>query len=388
MLKEVFEMKRLTNDLLKEVYQKAIRFGLDQKFILLIEKEIKKRKGGDTMERKIGISGTGRIGRMLVRKILSDPNNTLKLVAINSIYPADTVAHLLKYDSVHGTWDTDISVQNGNLLIDGNLIQIVSEFDPENIPWRLMNVDIVIDATGKFNHRQGAQKHLVAGASHVIVTAPGEQIDLTVVMGVNDHLLNPSKHTILSAASCTTNCVAPLLNILDQAFQVKRGWMTTVHSLTSDQKHIDNPHKDLRRARACTQSIIPTTTGVGKALVDVLPHLASYIEGISIRVPTQDVSLVDLTVQVSREVSVDEVKSIFLKASKENPYINYTQEPLVSTDFIGCDKSAIVDGLSIITAENQIKILAWYDNEWAYACRVIDLAQAIHERLENVCLYS
>lgn len=181
----------------------------------------------------------------------------------------------------------------------------------------------------------------------------------------------------------TTNCVAPLLTILDQAFQVKRGWMTTVHALTSDQKHIDNPHKDLRRARACTQSIVPTTTGAGQALVDVLPHLAHYVEGISLRVPTQDVSLADLTVQVAREVSVDEVKSIFHEAASENRYVNYTEEPLVSADFIGCDKSAVVDGLSIMTAGNQIKVLAWYDNEWAYACRVIDLAQAVHERMEK-----
>jgi glyceraldehyde 3-phosphate dehydrogenase len=349
----------------------------------LAQKSVFKIKGGNTMKRKVGISGTGRIGRMLIRQILSAANSQLKLEAINSTYPAETVAHLLKYDTVHGTWNADVSVQNGNLLINGNVIQMVSEREPENIPWGSMNVEIVMDATGKFNHRQGAQKHQAAGASHVIVTAPGKQMDLTVVMGVNDHLLDLSKHTILSAASCTTNCVAPLLNILDQAFQVKRGWLTTVHAFTSDQKHIDNPHKDLRRARACTQSIVPTTTGVGKALVDVLPHLAPYVEGISVRVPTQDVSLADLTVQVSREVSIDEIKSVFYAAAHENRYVKYIQEPLVSADFIGCDKSAVVDGLSLMTAENQIKVLAWYDNEWAYACRVIDLAQAVHERLEK-----
>ena len=344
-----------------------------------------KMKGDNKLEGRIGISGTGRIGRMLIRKVLSDTKVDLKLEAINSIYPAETVAHLLKYDTVHGTWDKEISVQNGNLIIDGNSIQIVSERDPANIPWRLMNVDIVMDATGQFNNREGAQKHLTAGASHVIVTAPGKDMDLTVVMGVNDHLIDLSKHTLLSAASCTTNCVAPLLNIIDQAFQVKRGWMTTVHAFTSDQKHIDNPHKDLRRARACTQSIVPTTTGVGKALVDVLPHLAPLIEGISIRVPTQNVSLVDLTVQVSKDINVDEVKSVFQEATNNNRYVKYIEDPLVSADFIGCDKSAIVDGLSIMTAENQIKVLAWYDNEWAYACRVVDLAQAVYERMEKPC---
>ncbi|MBT2740827.1 type I glyceraldehyde-3-phosphate dehydrogenase [Bacillus sp. ISL-77] len=333
------------------------------------------------MERRIGISGTGRIGRLLIRKVLSGTNNPLKLVAINSIYPAETVAHLLKYDTVHGTWNVDISVENSNLLINGNLIRIVSEREPENIPWKQMNVEIVMDASGKFNHRQGAKKHLEAGASHVIVTAPGKQMDLTVVMGVNDHLLDISKHKIISAASCTTNCVAPLLNSLDKAFLVKRGWVTTVHAFTSDQKHIDNPHKDLRRARACTQSIVPTTTGVGKALEDVLPHLSPFVEGISLRVPIQDVSLADLTIEVSREVTLDEVKSVFNGASNENHYVGYTNEPLVSADFTGCDKSAIVDGLSILTAKNQIKLLAWYDNEWAYASRVIDLAQAVHERM-------
>jgi glyceraldehyde 3-phosphate dehydrogenase len=336
--------------------------------------------------RKIGISGTGRIGRLLIRKMFSSKHNQLKLVAINSIYPIETVAHLLKYDTIHGTWNVDISIQDGNLLINGEFIHIVSEREPESIPWGQMDIDIVIDATGKFNDRQGAQKHISAGASTVIVTAPGKNMDFTVVMGVNDHLLDLSKHTILSAASCTTNCVAPVLSILDKAFQVKRGWMTTVHAYTSDQKHIDNPHKDLRRARACTQSIVPTTTGVGKALVDVLPHLASYIEGLSIRVPTQDVSLVDLTVQVAREVSLGEVKSVFYTVTNGNlsQYVGYTEEPLVSADFIGCDKSAVVDGLSIMTVENQIKILAWYDNEWAYTCRVVDLADSVSERMEKL----
>jgi glyceraldehyde 3-phosphate dehydrogenase len=339
------------------------------------------------METKVGISGTGRIGRLLIRNILSDTNKSLKLVAINSIYPAETVAHLLKYDTVHGTWDADISVQNGNLVINGKLFQIVSEREPENIPWGKMGVDIVMDATGKFTHRQGAEKHLGAGASHVIVTAPGEQMDLTVVMGVNDQLLDLSKHKIISAASCTTNCVAPLLNILDQAFLVKRGWVTTVHAFTSDQKHIDNPHKDLRRARACTQSIVPTTTGVGKALEDVLPHLSQFVEGISIRVPTQDVSLADLTIEVSRGVTLDEVKSVFDGKLNKNHYVSYTNAPLVSADFIGCDKSAVVDGLSIMATNNQIKLLAWYDNEWAYASRVIDLAQAVQERMEKEWLF-
>ncbi|CAM3956963.1 type I glyceraldehyde-3-phosphate dehydrogenase [Paenibacillus alkaliterrae] len=331
----------------------------------------------------LGISGMGRIGRLLVRKILSGGTGQIELKAINSVYPAETVAHLLKYDTVHGTWDAAITVKDGMLVINGHPVQVTYQREPENIGWSQMDVDVVIDATGQFNHRQGAQKHLKTGASTVIVTAPGTQMDLTVVMGVNDHLLDLSQHSILSAASCTTNCVAPLLSILDDSFQVKNGWMTTVHSFTSDQNHLDNPHKDLRRARACTQSIIPTTTGVGKALADVLPHLASIIEGISIRVPVQDVSLVDLTVQVKREVSLEEVKSAFITAANGSlsHYVGFTKEPLVSSDFIGCDKSAVVDSLSIMVMGNQIKVLAWYDNEWAYASRVIELAQTVSERM-------
>lgn len=331
----------------------------------------------------LGISGMGRIGRLLVRKMLSGSASQIELKAINSVYPAETVAHLLKYDTVHGTWDAAIAVKDGMLIINGNPVKVTYQREPENIGWKQMDVDVVIDATGQFNHRQGAQKHLKTGVSTVIVTAPGTKMDLTVVMGVNDHLLDLSQHSILSAASCTTNCVAPVLSILDDTFQVKNGWMTTVHSFTSDQNHLDNPHRDLRRARACTQSIIPTRTGVGKALADVLPHLASNIEGISIRVPVQDVSLVDLTVQVKREVSLEEVKSAFMKAVNGtlSHYVGYTEEPLVSSDFIGCDKSAVIDSLSIMIMGNQIKVLAWYDNEWAYACRVVELAQTVSERM-------
>ncbi|PZE19683.1 type I glyceraldehyde-3-phosphate dehydrogenase [Paenibacillus xerothermodurans] len=333
----------------------------------------------------VGISGMGRIGRLLVRKMMSGDTAHMQLKAINSVYPAETIAHLLKYDTVHGTWDANISVHEGTMRINGHPIAVTYQREPEKIPWAELDVDIAIDASGKFNHREGAQKHLASGATTVIVTAPGKQMDLTVVMGVNDHLLDLSKHSIISAASCTTNCVAPLLHILDNAFQVKRGWMTTVHSYTSDQKHMDNPHKDLRRARACTQSIVPTTTGVGKALAAVLPHLASRIEGISIRVPVQDVSLVDLTVQTGRDVRLEDVQTALFTAANGalSHYVGYTEEPLVSSDFIGCEKSAIIDGLSVMALGNQVKVLAWYDNEWAYASRVIELAQNVSERMGN-----
>ncbi|TBL79589.1 type I glyceraldehyde-3-phosphate dehydrogenase [Paenibacillus thalictri] len=330
----------------------------------------------------LGISGMGRIGRLLIRSIFESGDLIKQLKAINSIYPVETVAHLLKYDSVHGTWAADLSVQNGKLLINGNKIDVVYHREPEMIPWASLGVEIVIDATGKFNDREGAQKHIEAGARSVIITAPGKMMDLTVVMGVNDRLYDPEKHALLSAASCTTNCVSPLLRILDDAYRIESGWMTTVHSFTSDQNHLDNPHKDLRRARACTQSIVPTTTGVGKALVDVIPHLAQSIEGISLRVPTQDVSLVDLTVKVSRKVKADEVKHVFQSAAAGayQPYVEYIESPLVSADFIGCPKSAVVDGLSIMVNGDQIKVLAWYDNEWAYSCRVVDLAKLVAER--------
>jgi glyceraldehyde 3-phosphate dehydrogenase len=328
----------------------------------------------------IGINGMGRIGRLLLRKAISE-GNQIGIIAINIIHPLETIAHLLKYDSIHGIWDATIDFHNEHLIINGHTIKVFYEYRPDKIPWRRAGIHTVIDATGKFNDREGAQKHLKSGASTVIITAPGKQMDLTVVMGVNDHQYDPNKHVLLSSASCTTNCAVPVLNIIDQAFRVERGWMTTIHSFTNDQNHLDNPHKDLRRARGCTQSIVPTTTGIGKALKDVLPHLAHVIHGLSIRVPTPDVSLIDLTVQVERNVTKDEVKAEFCSAAegKMASIVGYTEEPLVSADFIGSSKSAVIDGLSLMVSQNQIKVLAWYDNEWAYTCRVMDLAQKVQE---------
>ncbi|MFD0960260.1 type I glyceraldehyde-3-phosphate dehydrogenase [Paenibacillus chungangensis] len=332
----------------------------------------------------IGISGTGRIGRLLIRSLIEKAELTEQLKAINSTYPAETIAHLLKYDSVHGTWKADVSAEDGKLRINDRLIPCVSHRNPEEIPWKELGVQLVMDATGKFNDREGAMRHIAAGASRVIITAPGKEMDMTIVMGVNDHQFHPARHHILSAASCTTNCVAPVLKILDDNFQVKSGWMTTVHAVTSDQNLLDNPHKDLRRARACTQSIIPTSTGVRKALADVLPHLAPYVEGLSLRVPTQDVSLVDLTVQVGRSASAADVKEAFKWAAAHTfaGYVAYSEEPLVSVDYVGNSHSAIIDGLSIMQQGQQVKVLAWYDNEWAYACRVVELAGTV-ARQEN-----
>ncbi|CAG7644058.1 type I glyceraldehyde-3-phosphate dehydrogenase [Paenibacillus allorhizosphaerae] len=335
----------------------------------------------------VGISGVGRIGRLLVRKMCSE-KQPYQLKAINCIYPVETIAHLLKYDTVHGRWDADISIVDGKLVINGEEIHIISERDPAHIAWHGFDVSLAVDATGKFNNREGAGMHLAAGASHVLITAPGKRMDFTVVMGVNDHLYDPRKHRLLSTASCTTNCLSPVLHILDQAYQVRSGWMTTVHAYTSDQNHLDNPHKDLRRARACTQSIVPTTTGAGTALIDVLPHLTSRIQGVSLRVPTQDVSLVDLTVQVAKPpVSLEQVRSLFKTASEGSmsSYVGYSEEPLVSADFIGCSHSAVVDGQTMMAMGDQIKVLAWYDNEWAYACRVTDFVRTITERVNQLC---
>ncbi|GKU79977.1 glyceraldehyde-3-phosphate dehydrogenase 2 [Paenibacillus sp. L3-i20] len=327
----------------------------------------------------VGISGTGRIGRLVIRRAFSTNSKEIQIKVVNSTYPVETIAHLLKYDTIHGTWDAEVTTQDGNLIINGNKVHYVMERDPTKLPWKEYGVAIAIDATGKFNDREGALKHIAAGAEHVILTAPGKQVDLTVVMGVNDKNYDPAKHRILSAASCTTNCVAPVLDVLDQAFGVKQGWMTTVHAYTSDQNHMDNPHKDLRRARGCAQSIIPTSTGVGKALRDVLPHLAAVVQGISLRVPTPDVSLVDLTVHLSKKTTVEDVKQAFVEAASTylKACLDVVDAPLVSSDYIGNSHSAIIDAPSLMVSGDQLKVLAWYDNEWGYSCRVMDLAQLV-----------
>lgn len=327
---------------------------------------------------RVGLSGTGRIGRLFLRKALTRQQD-FEVTAINTTCPIHVLAHLLKYDSVHGTWDAAIEVVHDHAIrINGQLIDIFSEREPDLLPWAKADsgVELVVDATGKFNHRHEAERHLLAGAKKVLITAPGTRFDFTMVMGVNEQLYDAKQHRLVSAASCTTNCIAPILLMLDQAFQVKSGWMTTVHAFTNDQNHLDNPHKDLRRARACTNAIIPTSTGVGKALTDVLPHLADRIQGLSVRVPTQDVSLLDLQVITGCSVNVEEVRHALQQAiaGGMGAYVAYNELPLVSADYIGNEKSAIIDGLTIMTRDDQIKLLAWYDNEWGYASRVIDAA--------------
>jgi glyceraldehyde 3-phosphate dehydrogenase len=271
-----------------------------------------------------------------------------------------------------------------SLVVNGKEVLLVNQRDPEQLPWRDLNIDIVIEATGKFNSREKAGLHLKAGAKKVILTAPGKNEDVTIVVGVNDTVLNIDKHEIISNASCTTNCLAPVIKVLDEQFGVENGFMTTVHAYTNDQKNIDNPHKDLRRARACGQSIIPTTTGAAKAIGKVLPHLNGKLHGIALRVPTPNVSLVDLVVDLKKEVTAEEVNDAFVYASKNDlrGILDITYEPLVSVDFNTDSHSSIVDGLSTMVLEgNKVKVLAWYDNEWGYSCRVVDLAKMVSNQM-------
>jgi len=334
------------------------------------------------MKAKIAINGFGRIGRMVFRKAVLDHN--LEVVAINASYPAETLAHLIKYDSNHGKFEAEVKAENGALIVNGKRIVLLSNRDPELLPWKELEIDIVIEATGKFNSRDKASLHLNAGAKKVILTAPGKNEDVTIVMGVNEGELNLEKHDVISNASCTTNCLAPVAKVLEEEFGIENGLMTTVHSYTNDQKNIDNPHKDLRRARSCGQSIIPTTTGAAKALSLVLPKLKGKLHGMALRVPTPNVSLVDLVVDLKREVTIDEINEAFASASRGplKGILEFTDEPLVSIDFNTNEHSAIIDGLStMVIGANKVKVLAWYDNEWGYSCRVVDLTKYVAKEL-------
>ena len=326
----------------------------------------------------IAINGFGRIGRMVFRQAILMDDITIS--AVNASYPAETLAHLIKYDTNHGTFDGEVSAEEGAIIVNGKRVELVSERDPLKLPWKTMGVDIVIEATGKFNARDKAALHLEAGAKKVILTAPGKNEDIMIVMGVNEDKLDIGKHDIISNASCTTNCLAPVAKVLNDSFGIDNGLMTTVHAYTNDQKNLDNPHKDLRRARACAQSIIPTSTGAAKALSQVLPDLEGKMHGLALRVPTPNVSLVDLVVDLNREVTVEEVNQAFIDAANGpmKGILNFTMEPLVSKDFNTTTDSAIVDGLTtMVIADRKVKVLAWYDNEWGYSARVIDLTKRV-----------
>ncbi len=334
------------------------------------------------MKTNVAINGFGRIGRMVFRQAVLEEK--INIVAINASYPAETLAHLIKYDTNHGIFKAEVMVQNQDLVVNGKVVKLINQRNPRELPWEELNIDIVIEATGKFNSREMAALHLEAGAKKVILTAPGKNEDVTIVMGVNEHALQIDHHDIISNASCTTNCLAPVAKVLDEKFGIINGLMTTVHAYTNDQKNIDNPHKDLRRARACGQSIIPTSTGAAKALSLVLPQLKGKIHGMALRVPTPNVSLVDLVVDVKKSVSVEEINQVFKDAAKNEllGILDFTIEPLVSIDFNTNPHSAIIDGLStIVMGENKVKVLAWYDNEWGYSSRVVDLVKYVSEAM-------
>ncbi|MGM9945528.1 MAG: glyceraldehyde-3-phosphate dehydrogenase [Lysinibacillus sp.] len=333
----------------------------------------------------IAINGFGRIGRMVFRQAIVQ--DELNLVAINASYPAETLAHLIKYDTNHGPFNGTVEAEEGALIVNGKRVVIVSERDPKALPWKEMGVELVIEATGKFNDRDKAAMHLEAGAKKVILTAPGKNEDITVVLGVNDELLDLTKHDVISNASCTTNCLAPVAKVLNDTFGIENGLMTTVHAYTNDQNNIDNPHKDLRRARNCASSIIPTSTGAAKALALVLPELKGKLHGMALRVPTPNVSLVDLVVDVQKDVTVEEVNAAFIAAA-EGPMkgiLNFSMEPLVSSDYNTTTYSSTIDGLTtMVMGDRKVKVLAWYDNEWGYSARVVDLAKKVVKELSAV----
>ncbi|MBI3598789.1 MAG: type I glyceraldehyde-3-phosphate dehydrogenase [Nitrospirae bacterium] len=322
---------------------------------------------------KVAINGFGRIGRNLLRAAFDCPD--LQFVAINDLTDAKTLAHLFKYDSVHGIAPYQIETKEATLIVNGHSIRITSEKDPALLPWKEMSVDVVVESTGRFTDRPSAQKHLLAGAQKVIISAPAKNSDVTLILGVNQAQYHPDTHHIISNASCTTNCLAPVAKVLT-SFRIKRGFMTTVHSYTNDQSLLDLPHKDLRRARAAGVSMIPTTTGAAKALFEVLPELAGLMDGMAIRVPTPNVSMIDLVVECESDVTEVAIREAMMKAAQGemSGIMQYTEEPMVSIDLKGNSHSAIVDGTLVkVIGDKMAKVIAWYDNEWGYACRVRDL---------------
>jgi glyceraldehyde 3-phosphate dehydrogenase len=332
------------------------------------------------MTTRVAINGFGRIGRNVLRAAKKYGVSDLDFVAINDLTDNATLAHLLKYDSVHGRYPGQVEVFDGGLRVDGDEIRVLSERDPAQLPWKELGVDVVIEATGFFTERSKAALHLQAGARKVIISAPAKNEDVTIVLGVNDHAYDASSHDVISNASCTTNCLAPVVKVLLDAFGFERGFMTTVHAYTNDQRILDLPHSDLRRARAAALSMIPTTTGAARATSLVLPEVKGKLDGIAVRVPTPDVSLVDLVAEVSRDVTVEEVNAALKAASQGglNGILGYTEEPLVSIDFTGDRHSSIVDAKSTAVMQGRmVKVLSWYDNEWGYSCRVVDLAQRV-----------
>jgi glyceraldehyde 3-phosphate dehydrogenase len=330
---------------------------------------------------RVGINGFGRIGRNILRASLG--HHDMDFVAVNDITNAETLAHLLKYDSVLGNLQAKVEVKGGNIVVDGDEFKVLSIKDPAQLPWKDLGVEVVFESTGKFTKREDVEKHLAAGAKKVIVTAPAKGPDATLVVGVNDDKYDPSKHRIISNASCTTNCLAPFAKVIQDRFGIRKGWMTTVHSYTNDQNLLDLPHRDLRRARAAALSIIPTTTGAASALGEVIPELKGRLDGIAMRVPTPNVSVVDLAVIVDKKTTAEEINAAFREAAggRLKGILGVSELPLVSIDFRGDSRSSIVDApYTKVLDGDFVKVLSWYDNEWGYSCRCIDLLKMMQQK--------
>jgi len=337
---------------------------------------------------KMGINGFGRIGRGFLRAAFKDKEflNLIDLVAVNDITDAKTLAHLLKYDSIFGKFDAEVKAEDDAIIVAGKRIKVFSEKDPEKLPWKDLGVELVLESTGLFTDRASAEKHIRAGAKKVIISAPAKEPDITLVLGVNEHTYDPTKHNIISMASCTTNCLAPIVRVLDEKFGVECGLMNTCHAYTNDQRLLDLPHKDLRRARAACLSIIPTTTGAARAIGDVMPTMKGKLDGLALRVPVPNGSINDLVVLLKRDVTKEEVNAALKEAAegKLKGILAYTEEPIVSVDIIGNSHSAIVDGLStMVVGGRLVKVLAWYDNEWGFSCRLVELSKLIARTLKS-----
>lgn len=337
------------------------------------------------MSIKVGLNGFGRIGRAVLRLAQTEFGDDIEIVALNARANTETLVHLFKYDSCYGKFNGEASVAGENVMnVNGKEIKIFRCNDPEDIPWGELGVDIVVESTGIFKDREKASKHIKAGAKKVIITAPGKNEDVTIVMGVNEEDYDPANHHIISNASCTTNCLAPFAKVLDDKFGIEKGLMTTVHAYTNDQRILDKTHKDLRRARAAGESIIPTTTGAAKAVSKVLPQLEGKLNGFALRVPTPTVSLVDLVCELKKPATVEEINAAFKEASEGSMkgILGYSEEPLVSVDYKGDERSSIVDGLSTLSmGDKMFKILSWYDNEWGYSARTVDLVKYVAKSL-------
>ncbi len=332
---------------------------------------------------RVGINGFGRIGRNFWRAVHAAGGSAIEVVAANDLGDLATFAHLLKYDTLLGTLDQDVRADGDVIRVGDHAIKMLAERDPAALPWGELGVDVVVESTGRFTNAEDARKHLAGGARKVIISAPAKGEDITIVMGVNDDRYDPEQHNIISNASCTTNCVAPMAKVLNDSFGIRKGLMTTIHAYTNDQVILDFPHKDLRRARAAAQNIIPTTTGAAKATALVLPELKGKLDGLSMRVPVMDGSVTDLVVQLEREVTVEEINAAY-RAAAEGPlkgYLYYTADPIVSSDIVGTPYSCTFDSLLTMSLGDQVKVIGWYDNEWGYSNRLADLAAMVGARL-------